>query len=84
MNKTELALAASAVTICVLGYKLHNRTRQLKNLQTSFNKLVEWSTIAQDVLKETRHIHPEFIGQLSEKLNTHIQFYNIMTEEDLT
>ena len=84
MNKTEIALAASAVTIVVLGTKLRIRNRQLKNLRNATTKLVEWSEIAQRVIVETWEQYPMAAGTLSEALNTDIQFYNIVIKENLT
>lgn len=82
-NDLELIVVGSAVTICVLGYKLHKKNRQLKSLSYASRKLIEWTNIAQRVMTETWESHPELISELSTELTTDIQFYSIMAKENL-
>ena len=82
-NDLETIVIASGITICVLGYKLHKKNRQLKSLSFASRKLIEWTNIAQRVMTETWEAHPELISELSDELTTDIQFYAIMAKENL-
>jgi hypothetical protein len=83
MNKTQLALTATALIAAGLGLELIVRNRQLARLSKSSIKLVEWSGIAQQVMAETWQSHPELIHELSEEVRTNIDFYNLMIKENL-
>ena len=83
MDKKNLIIAASAVTIVVLGRKLYVTNRHLQRLSKSSTKLVGWTDIAQDVIKDVWTKHPELVGELPDDVNEKIAFYNIMVKEDL-
>ncbi|QCG77528.1 hypothetical protein SEA_DIZZYRUDY_31 [Microbacterium phage DizzyRudy] len=84
MDKKDVAIAASAIAITVLAVKLQDRTRKLDRLKKSARKLVNWTEIAQKVIRDTWEKHPELVGELPEDILVDISFYNIMTKEDLT
>lgn len=84
MNKTEIALAASAVTIVFLGAKLATRTRQVNLLSSQYMKLRSWSKISQRLLAEVVENNPGINLDVTDELETDIDFYNIMTKENLT
>lgn len=83
MDKKDVAIAASAIAITVLAVKLQDRTRKLDRLKKSARKLVNWTEIAQKVIRDTWEKHPELVGELPEDILVDISFYNIMTKEDL-
>lgn len=83
MNKTRLALAASVVTIVVLGSELHAKNLQLKNLRSSATKLSAWSEIAHKVVTDAWTKHPELIKEMPSEIKNEIEFYNIIAKENL-
>ena len=83
MNKTEAIIAASALTVVVLGTKLAIRNRQLNQLRSQARNLTEWSKIAQAVLVETWTADPELVKKLSDDTRMKIDFYNIIAKENL-
>lgn len=83
MEKKDAIIVASAITITVLAVKLHDRNRKLDRLKTSTRKLLNWTEIAQKVIRDTWDQHPELVCELPEDIIVDINFYNIMTKEDL-
>ena len=83
MNGTEKALAASLATIAVLGLTLATRNRQLKIYQESYRKLHAWGKISQQIMTEVMEKYPEFPSEVSEGTIADIEFYGIMSKENL-
>lgn len=84
MDKKDLALIAAGVTIAVLVVDRRNRRRKTDRLIHASRALQSWATISQRIMMETWVAHPEVMNDLPESLKIDIDFYAIMTKEDLT
>jgi hypothetical protein len=83
MNQTQLALVIGGATIVVMGCKLRNRNKKLKEYHDHIRKLQDWTKTAQRLMKETIDNNPDLNLDVSEDLAVELHFYNIMERENL-
>lgn len=83
MDNKDIAITALSVTAFVLAVKLANRNKELKDLSHHYARLRAWGGVTQKILTDIAKKHPEVIKAVSKETAIDVEFYDIISKENL-